>query len=80
MLIEAHGRFQITIPSEIVKKLDIKEGEQLEVVEKTADFFYVLSISFLCPVVTYPKAETMRIAKLIKEADGDYKNGKAKTY
>ncbi|MFA5528279.1 MAG: AbrB/MazE/SpoVT family DNA-binding domain-containing protein [Peptostreptococcales bacterium] len=73
MLIEIRGRSQITIPSEIVKNLDIKEGDQFEIVEKDGGIF-------LCPVVIYPKTEMLRIAKLIKEADVDYKSGKSKAY
>lgn len=73
MLIEIRGRSQITIPSEIVKSLGIKEGDQFEVVEKDGGIF-------LCPVVVYPKKEMIRIAKLIKETDAEYKSGELKAY
>ena len=73
MLVEVRSRSQITIPSDIVKNLGIKEGDLLEILEKDGGFF-------LCPVVTYPKAEMMRIAKLVKEASEDYKTGQAKAY
>ena len=58
MMIEIRGRSQITIPSEIVKNLGIKEGDKFEVIERDGGIF-------LCPVVVYPKKEMVRIAKLI---------------
>ncbi|WP_312652527.1 AbrB/MazE/SpoVT family DNA-binding domain-containing protein [Proteiniclasticum sp.] len=73
MLIEMRGRSQITIPSEIVKNLGIKEGDKFEVIEKDGGIF-------LCPVVVYPKKEIVRIAKLIKETDVEYKSGGLKSY
>jgi len=73
MMIEIRGRSQITIPSEIVKNLGIKEGDKFEVIEKDGGIF-------LCPVVVYPKKEMIRIAKLVKETDAEYKNGELKLY
>ncbi len=73
MMIEMRGRSQITIPSEIVKNLGIKEGDKFEVIEKDGGIF-------LCPVVVYPKKEMARIAKLIKESDAEYKDGGLKSY
>lgn len=73
MMIEIRGRSQITIPSEIVKNLGIKEGDKFEVIERDGGIF-------LCPVVVYPKKEMVRIAKLIKETDAEYKNGELKSY
>lgn len=73
MMIEIRGRSQITIPSEIVKNLGIKEGDKFEVIEKDGGIF-------LCPVVVYPKKEMVRIAKLIKETDAEYNNGELKSY
>lgn len=72
-MIEIRGRSQITIPSEIVKNLGIKEGDKFEVIEKDGGIF-------LCPVVVYPKKEMVRIAKLIKETDAEYNNGELKSY
>lgn len=73
MLIEMRGRSQITIPSEIVKNLGIREGDKFEVIEKDGGIF-------LCPVVVYPKNEMVRIAKLIKETEKEYQSGDLKTY
>ncbi|MDD4570820.1 MAG: AbrB/MazE/SpoVT family DNA-binding domain-containing protein, partial [Tepidanaerobacteraceae bacterium] len=63
----------ITIPSEIVKNVGIKEGDQFEVIEKDGGIF-------LCPVVIYPKKEMIRIARLIKETEAEYKSGEFKAY
>jgi AbrB family looped-hinge helix DNA binding protein len=73
MLVEMRGRSQITIPSEIVKSLGVKEGDKFDVVERDGGIF-------LCPVVVYPKKEMIRIAKLIKETDAEYKSGELKAY
>ena len=67
------GRSQITIPSETVKNLGIREGDKFDVIEKDGGIF-------LCPVVVYPKKEMIRIARLIKETDAEYKNGELKAY
>jgi len=73
MLIEMRGRSQITIPSEIVKNLGIREGDKFEIVEKEGGIF-------LCPVIIYPKNEMVRIAKLIKETEKEYQSGDLKAY
>lgn len=73
MLVEMRGRSQITIPSEIVKSLGVKEGDKFDVIEKDGGIF-------LCPVVVYPKKEMLRIAKLIKETESEYKSGELKAY
>lgn len=62
MLAEIRGRSQITIPSEIIKKLGISEGDKFEVFEKDGGIF-------LCPVVVYPKEKILKIAKLIKDSE-----------
>ena len=60
MLVEVRARSQLTLPNEIIKKLDIGEGDKLEVIERDGGIF-------LCPVVVYPKAKLEKIAKTIKE-------------
>jgi len=62
MLAEIRGRSQITIPSEIIKKLGISEGDKFDIVEKDGGIF-------LCPVVVYPKDKLLKIAKLIKDSE-----------
>ena len=62
MLAEIRGRSQITIPSEIIKRMGISEGDKFEVIEKDGGIF-------LCPVVVYPKDKLIKIAKMIKNAE-----------
>ena len=73
MLVEMRSRSQITIPSEIVKKLGVGEGDKFEVIEKDGGIF-------LCPVVVYPKSEMARMAMLIKESEAEQQEGATKTY
>lgn len=70
MLSEIRGRSQITIPSEIIKKLGIIEGDMFDIVEKDGGIF-------LCPVVVYPKDKIAKIAKIIKETEADISNQEA---
>ena len=62
MLAEIRGRSQITIPSEIIKKLGISEGDKFDIVEKDGGIF-------LCPVVVYSKNKLLKIAKIIKDSE-----------
>ena len=55
MLAEIRGRSQITIPSEIIKKLGISEGDKFDIMERDGGIF-------LCPVVVYPKDKIEKIA------------------
>ncbi len=48
MLIEIRQKSQITIPKEIIKKLDLREGDSLEISEDNG-------IIRLIPVAIYPK-------------------------
>ena len=66
MLAEIRGRSQITIPSEIIKKLGISEGDQFDIMERDGGIF-------LCPVVVYPKDKIAKIAKILKESENDTK-------
>ena len=70
MLAEIRGRSQITIPSEIIKKLGISEGDKFDIMEKDGGIF-------LCPVVVYPKEKITKIAKLLKESENETKNQSA---
>ena len=49
---------------EIVKRLNLHEGDQFEVIEKDGGIF-------LCPVVVYPREKMQEIAKIFKEAKED---------
>ena len=66
MLAEIRGRSQITIPSEIIKKLGISEGDKFDIMERDG-------VIFLCPVVVYPKDKIAKIAKILKESENDTK-------
>ena len=66
MLAEIRGRSQITIPSEIIKKLGISEGDKFDIMERDGGIF-------LCPVVVYPKDKIAKIAKILKESENDPK-------
>ncbi|MBQ7050423.1 MAG: AbrB/MazE/SpoVT family DNA-binding domain-containing protein [Firmicutes bacterium] len=48
MLAELRTKSQITIPKEIIKKLNLLEGDKLEVYEKDG-------MIYMIPVVVYPK-------------------------
>ena len=61
MLVEIRDRSQITIPSEIVKKLGIEKGDKFEIMEKDNGIF-------LCPVVVYPKGKMEKIAEILKKS------------
>lgn len=64
LLVELRPRAQITIPAEIVKRLNLREGDRFEVIEKDGGIF-------LCPVVVYPKDKMEKIANILKEAKED---------
>ena len=70
MLAEIRGRSQITIPSEIIKKMVISEGDKFDIIEKDGGIF-------LCPVVVYPKEKLLKIAKVIKGSETELKGQKA---
>ena len=63
MLAEVRSRSQITIPVDIVRKLDIKEGDYLDISELKGGIY-------MCPVVVYPKNKLAQIQEqMIKAAD-----------
>ena len=67
MLVEISGRSRITIPSEIVQKLGISEGDKFDITEKDGGIF-------LCPVVVCPKDKIAKIAKILKNSENDTEN------
>jgi len=64
MLVEMRARSQITLPSEVTKRMGISEGDRFEVMERDGGVF-------LCPVVVYPKSKLEKIAKIIKGHEND---------
>lgn len=67
MLAEIRGRSQITIPSEIIKKLGISEGDKFDIMERDGGIF-------LCPVVVYPKEKIEKLARIVKKSVADTNN------
>ena len=67
MVVSVRAKSQITLPNKMVKKLNIKEGDEYEAVERGDGSI------LLVPVVTYPKAY---IDKLEKEAEETMKKVK----
>jgi len=64
MLIEMQEKSRITLPSELVHNLGIKQGDTFEVMEKDGGIF-------LCPVVVYPKKTLEKLAAIIEEHEAD---------
>jgi AbrB family looped-hinge helix DNA binding protein len=69
MITKLRKKSQITIPKEFIVKLGIKEGDEIELIEKDG-------IIQIIPVVTYPKKyidelkeELSEIKKKIKSGD-----------
>ena len=67
MLIEVRDRSQITIPSELVKKMGIRKGDKFEVIEREDGIL-------LCPVVVYPKEKIEKIKEILKSSKETVKN------
>ncbi len=49
MIVELRQKAQITIPKDIINKLGLSTGDQMEIVEKDGTIYII-------PVVTYPKS------------------------
>lgn len=69
MVVELRAKSQITIPSETVKNLGLKTGDQFEVAERDGGIF-------LIPVVTYPKAYVEKLESEAKKTAHEIKLGK----
>ena len=68
MVVELRAKSQITIPSETVKSLGLKTGDQFEIVEKDGGIF-------LIPVVTYPKAYVEKLETEARKTADEIKSG-----
>lgn len=62
MIVEMRGRSQITIPSEITKRMGLSEGDKFEIIEKDGGIF-------LCPVIVCNKEKLDILAKKIKKLE-----------
>lgn len=72
MLVELRSKSQITIPKQIVNKLDLHEGDQFEVIEKDG-------IINLVPVTVYPKDYIEQLEAEVKQLKKDIRKGKIGT-
>ena len=72
MLTQVRSKSQITIPGAIVKRLGIREGDQLEVTEKDG-------IIQLVPVAVYPKSYIEQMEAEIAQLKGSAKADKQNT-
>ena len=69
MLTVLRAKSQITIPSAIVMRLGLKEGDQLDIYEENG------SIKMM-PVAVYPKAYVNQLNVEIAQLKSDIKSGK----
>ena len=72
MLVELRSKSQITIPKQIVNKLDLHEGDQFEVIEKDG-------IINLVPVTVYPKDYIEQLEAEVKQLKKNIREGKVST-
>ncbi len=73
MLIELRQKAQITIPKEIINKLGLSIGDQLEIVEKNGAIYMV-------PVVTYPKSYLNKLKNEIVDVKEKIATGEQPTF
>ena len=69
MLAELRTKSQITIPKEIIKKLNLSEGDKLEVYEKDG-------MIYMIPVVVYPKKYVDDLLSELNEIKAKIASGK----
>lgn len=69
MVVELRQKSQLTIPSEIIKSLNLKIGDQFDIRERNG-------IIYMVPVVTYPKAYMNKLEKEVRKFESDFANGK----
>jgi antitoxin MazE len=77
MIAEMRTRSQITLPASIVKQLDLKEGDKIELVVEDGKII-------ITPVITVPKDQawfwTEKWQKEEKEVDEQLKTGQLKGF
>lgn len=69
MLSTLKAKSQITLPKEIVKKIGLSEGDNLEITEKDG-------IIYMIPVVVYPKKYVEDLQSEIKTLKSNISEGK----
>ena len=73
MLSTLKAKSQITLPKEIVKKIGLSEGDNLEITEKDG-------IIYMIPVVVYPKKYVEDLQSEIKTLKNNISEGKQPTF
>ena len=73
MLAELRQKSQITIPKEIIKKLNLSEGDQLEVYEKDG-------MIYMIPVVVYPKKYVDALLSEVNDLKAKIASGEQPTF
>jgi len=77
MLTELRTKSQITLPATIVRELDLKTGDKIELVIEDGKIV-------ITPVITIPKAQAWYWSKkwqdMEKQADADREQGKLKKF
>ncbi len=67
MIIELRKKSQITLPKEVVKKLNLQEGDKFQVIIENGDIKLV-------PIVVYPKEYIKKITEEVQLLREDPKN------
>lgn len=73
MLAELRSKSQITIPKQIVTKLNLQEGDKFEIVEKDG-------IINLVPVTVYPTNYVNELLEEVKQLKKNMKEGKVESF
>jgi len=68
MITKLRKKSQITIPKELIDKLDIKEGDEIELIEKDG-------MIQIIPVVVYPKKYINELKEELSEIKKKIKTG-----
>ena len=71
MLIELRKKSQITVPKSIIKKLNLKEGDKLEIVEKDGGIFLVPVEVYSKEYINDLKEEISYIKEKIEKGNGE---------
>ena len=73
MIVELRSKSQITIPKDIVKKLDLSIGDQLEIYEQDG-------LICIMPVVSYPKRYIDELTEELASVEAKITSGEQPVY
>ena len=68
MLVELKAKSQVTIPKDIVKSMDLNQGDKFEIIEDNGKILLV-------PVAIYPENVIKNLEAEVKEIKESIKNG-----